>query len=174
MDARTLLALARYNRWANERVLDCVSRLDDAARSEPAPGTAGSIAITLAHLANTEVYFTAIVCGEPFAQIPNEVAWGELRAVVKRADAALEALVQGYGDVDAQIFVGGVKYVGHAPAADVRLDRVAPGDHAADEVVLDRLVGLRIEVADRDELEVGTLVGDRHVRLAGPHDRVAL
>ena len=87
-----------------------MSRLDDGARSEPAPGTAGSIAITLAHLANTEVYFTAIVCGEPFAQIPNEVAWSELRAVVKRADAALEALVQGYGDVDDPINRDGRPY----------------------------------------------------------------
>ena len=63
VDARSLVALARYNRWANERVLDCVSRLDDAARSEPAPGTAGSIAITLAHLTDTEVHFTGLVRG---------------------------------------------------------------------------------------------------------------
>jgi len=110
VDARTLFALARYNRWANERVLDCVSRLDDGARSEPAPGTAGSIAITLAHLAETEVYFTALVRGEPFAQIPNEMAWGELRAVVERADAALEALVQGYSEIDGQINRDGRPY----------------------------------------------------------------
>lgn len=60
MNDLTLVALARYNRWANERVLEQVSRLDVAARSEPAPGTAGS----LAHLADTEVHFTGLVRGE--------------------------------------------------------------------------------------------------------------
>jgi hypothetical protein len=75
------------------------------------------------------------------------------------------------GDVDAELLVGGPEHVGHATAADVGAHGVAPGDHAADEVVLDRLVRLRVEVADGEELEVGTFAGAGH-RGALPGRRV--
>ena len=110
VDARSLVALARYNRWANERVLDCVSRLDDAARSEPAPGTAGSIAITLAHLTDTEIHFTALVRGEAVAPFPDDLAWNELHAAVERADAVLEALIEGSEDLDRRVERDGRSY----------------------------------------------------------------
>lgn len=103
MNDLTLVALARYNRWASERVLEQVSRLDDAARSEPAPGTAGSIAITLAHLADTEVHFTGLVRGETVARVPDDLAWSELYAAVQRTDADLEALIEGSEDLNRRV-----------------------------------------------------------------------
>jgi hypothetical protein len=59
------------------------------------------------------------------------------------------------GDVDAELFVAGAVDIGHPAAAEVRLDGVAPADGGADEVVLRRLVLLRVEVVDVDEPKLG-------------------
>jgi hypothetical protein len=93
----------------------------------------------------------------------------DLRGGPRLLDHAGTQLVGGHawleqldGDVDAELLVGGPEHVGHAAATDGGPDPVAPRDHAADELVLDRLVGLRVEVADGDELEVGALAGAGH------------
>ena len=54
--------------------------------------------------------------------------------------------------LDPELLIGGLVHVGHAAPADVLQYCVPPGDDPTDEVVLDGLVALWIEVADREEV----------------------
>ncbi len=93
MADRTLVDLARYNRWATERVLDAASRLEPERRREPAPGTAGTIQVTIAHLAGVERWFTALIPDRPFEPPPEDPPWEELtRFVLADADALVELI----------------------------------------------------------------------------------
>ena len=51
---RTLLDLARYNAWANQRVFATSAALSSAVLSAEAKGTYGSVQETLAHLVEVE------------------------------------------------------------------------------------------------------------------------
>ena len=94
MADRTLVDLARYNRWATERVLDAASRLEPERRREPAdPGTAGTIQVTIAHLAGVERWFAALIPDRPFERPPEDLPWDELtRLALAEADALVELI----------------------------------------------------------------------------------
>ncbi|HVX29564.1 MAG TPA: DinB family protein, partial [Nitrolancea sp.] len=51
---QTLLDLARYNAWANQRVFETSAALSSAVLSAEAKGTYGSVQETLAHLVEVE------------------------------------------------------------------------------------------------------------------------
>ncbi len=51
---QTLRGLARYNDWANQRVFDTCTAIDQGQLSDEARGTYGSVADTLAHLVEVE------------------------------------------------------------------------------------------------------------------------
>jgi uncharacterized damage-inducible protein DinB len=49
-----LVALFLHNRWANERLLEVCAQLDEAQLDASDPGTYGTVAATLTHLAGAE------------------------------------------------------------------------------------------------------------------------
>lgn len=59
-----LQIMARYNRWANRRVFDCVEALDDADYREDKGAFFGSIHKTLNHLLVVDRVWTSRIVGE--------------------------------------------------------------------------------------------------------------
>lgn len=56
--------MARYNRWANERLYACVATLDDATLRKDAGAFFGSIHATLNHLLVADRVWTSRITGE--------------------------------------------------------------------------------------------------------------
>lgn len=61
---RHLVELYRYNRWANQKLLDWCERVDPALLEIPAPGTYGRADRTLVHLTGAEERYIEYLTGE--------------------------------------------------------------------------------------------------------------
>ena len=61
----TLSDLYAYNAWANAQVFGACRRVDQARLDEEAPGTFGSIAETLKHLAQVELVYYLMLRDQP-------------------------------------------------------------------------------------------------------------
>ncbi len=60
---KTLLLLARYNAWANQRVFEVCAAVSTAELNEAAKGTVGSVGETLAHLVEVEDIYLLMLQG---------------------------------------------------------------------------------------------------------------
>lgn len=69
---KTLLQLARYNAWANQRVFDTCAAVASAQLSESAKGTVGSIGETLAHLVEVEDAYLLMLQGHDPGEVTND------------------------------------------------------------------------------------------------------
>ena len=80
----------KFHHWANARLLDCCSTLDDAALDAEMPGTFGTIRGTLTHIFATQNEFLGAVVGAPPASLFNGMpfpGFEALREVAETTDA---------------------------------------------------------------------------------------
>lgn len=82
---RTLLQLARYNAWSNQRVFETCAAISADQLGEEAGGTYGSISETLAHLVEVEdVYLLMLQGRDPHAladdYLAHETPWFATRS----------------------------------------------------------------------------------------------
>lgn len=92
-----LLQLARYNQWANDRILDTAGDLPDEARRRDIGGFFKSIHLTLNHILVAEQIWLARWTGDPPPHADLDVVlhedWTHLKAARRHQDEALIALV---------------------------------------------------------------------------------
>jgi len=69
---QTLLDLARYNDWANQRVFDASKALSTADLSAEAKGTYGSVQETLAHLVEVEDIYLLMLQGGDVSKLTGD------------------------------------------------------------------------------------------------------
>jgi uncharacterized damage-inducible protein DinB len=69
---RTLIELARYNAWANQRVFDTSQALSTAVLSAEAKGTYGSVQETLAHLVEVEEIYLLMLQGGDVTKLTGD------------------------------------------------------------------------------------------------------
>lgn len=99
---QTLLDLAHYNYWANQRVFDTSASLSDAVLSAEAKGTYGSVQETLAHLVEVEdIYLLMLQHGDvnswdSDAYMEHAGTWYAQRA--RELGAEYRALLAGKGE----------------------------------------------------------------------------
>jgi uncharacterized damage-inducible protein DinB len=95
---RELIDLFRHNAWANAKVFELAAALGDPLVEAEAPGTAGTVRSTLAHLARTERGYLALLERQPpesleprEAYLAHALAWfvDEVRGL---GDGYLQAL----------------------------------------------------------------------------------
>ena len=88
-------AMARYNRWMNERVYDCAARLTDAQRKEDVRAFFKSIHGTLNHLLLGDRLWMGRFTGQPFvAKTLDQELYSDfvtLRGERAKTDAQIEA-----------------------------------------------------------------------------------
>lgn len=96
---RTLADLYAYNAWANAQVFALCRDVDQAQLDEHAPGTSGTLAETLKHLAQVEAVYALMLQDRPLPTqespeqfFAHDVAWfADLMARVGREYAELLA-----------------------------------------------------------------------------------
>lgn len=69
---QTLLSVARYNAWANQRVFDACAAIAPDQLSEEARGTYGSVKETLAHLVEVEDIYLLMVRGDDLTKVTKD------------------------------------------------------------------------------------------------------
>jgi uncharacterized damage-inducible protein DinB len=87
---QTNAAFLEFHHWANMRLLDFCSTLDDAALDMEMPGTFGTIRGTLTHVFATQNEFLGAVAGAPPAALFNGMpfpGFDELCSVAEKTDA---------------------------------------------------------------------------------------
>lgn len=80
----------KFHQWANNRLLDVCSALDDAALDAEMPGTFGTIRTALTHIFATQNEFLGAVAGTPPAALFNGMpfpGFAALREVAATTDA---------------------------------------------------------------------------------------
>ncbi|HEY8612351.1 MAG TPA: DinB family protein [Roseomonas sp.] len=94
--------LARYNRWANERVYDCAAQLTPQALAEDRGAFFGSLLGTLNHLLVTDRLWTSRLEGvSPHGTRLNEILhedFKELSAARQSQDQAIITFVDGLSE----------------------------------------------------------------------------
>lgn len=101
MPAPVLADAFRHHTWASIRVLDACAVLDDAQLATTVPGTYGSIADTLRHLVDGDVFYLNVLRGgepERFDPIHSDIP--TMRAAMDAHDAVWQGLVAGEIDPD--------------------------------------------------------------------------
>ncbi|MBR9824427.1 MAG: DUF664 domain-containing protein [Alphaproteobacteria bacterium] len=97
-----LVQLARYNQWANGRILDTASDLSDAARRQDTGGFFESLHGTINHMLVAEQVWLARWTGEPSPHDTLDIIlhedWTHLKAARRHQDDTLIALVQTQSD----------------------------------------------------------------------------
>lgn len=68
---RTLQSLYAYNTWANARVFAVCREVDQPQLEEQAPGTFGTIAVTLQHLVVVEDVYARMLRDEPLERVDS-------------------------------------------------------------------------------------------------------
>lgn len=66
----TLVALARYNAWANRMVLDAASALDEDELTRISSPSHGSVHSLVLHMLECEAFFLSLCRQEPFSGLP--------------------------------------------------------------------------------------------------------
>lgn len=79
-----LEALFRHNVWANLKLLEACSDLEDSVLDAEVPGTYGSIRSTLIHIVRAEASYYGRVTGEK----PDRSGWGEVPSIEQLTVAA--------------------------------------------------------------------------------------
>lgn len=106
-------AMARYNRWMNERLYDCCAGLSDAERKRDAGAFFRSIHGTLNHLLLADRIWMGRFTGRPFPakSLDQELYadFDELRAERAATDAAITQWVDGLTEAD---LAGELAYTG--------------------------------------------------------------
>ncbi len=74
---QTLLQLARYNAWANERVFNVRAAASADQLSEDEKGTYGSLAETLAHLVEVEEIYLIMLQDQDVSQVTDDESYME-------------------------------------------------------------------------------------------------
>ncbi|HKC19037.1 MAG TPA: DinB family protein [Candidatus Dormibacteraeota bacterium] len=99
MASDILLQAARYNRWANLRLLDVCSALSAEQLGLASPGTYGSIAATWQHLLGAEQrYLRRLVGYEP--RLTEDDAFPGIAELKEHAQRSGDALVDAVGRFD--------------------------------------------------------------------------
>jgi len=112
-------AMARYNRWMNERVYDCAARLTDAQRKEDVRAFFKSIHGTLNHLLVADRIWMGRFVGPPF-RVPSldhelHADFTELRAERAKTDAEIVAWAAALDDARLDGELAYVSIVNPAP-----------------------------------------------------------
>ncbi len=93
-----LLQLARYNQWANGRILDTAGDLSDAQRRQDMGGFFKSLHGTINHILVAEQIWLARWTGDPQPHADLDIIlhedWTHLKAARRHQDETLIALVQ--------------------------------------------------------------------------------
>ena len=100
---RTLVDLYAYNAWANAQVFAVCLSLDQTALDEQSPGTYGTLAETLKHMAQVEIVYAYMLQDKPLPTgesrdefFAHDLAW--FAEVTARIGQAYIALVADAGD----------------------------------------------------------------------------
>jgi uncharacterized damage-inducible protein DinB len=94
-----LLQAARYNKWANLRLLDVCSKLSEEQLQLASPGTYGSIAATWQHLLAAEQrYLRRLVGFDP--QISEADGFAGITKLREQAEHSGDALINAVGHFD--------------------------------------------------------------------------
>lgn len=92
--ARELVA---YNRWANQRVLDAMAPLDEAALRASAAASRGSILDTMAHVVTAQTIWLSRFTGQAMPP-PDLGPRDAVVAAIESSQAALEAFAETLDD----------------------------------------------------------------------------
>lgn len=95
MSNSAILNLFEHNVWANLKLLDTCSTLDETKLAEHDPAVYGSIKAMLVHIVNAERYYIWLMSGSPgarTARLPVTISLPELRAIAEAGGNELLAL----------------------------------------------------------------------------------
>jgi uncharacterized damage-inducible protein DinB len=104
--------LARYNRIANQRILECCAQLDDAEHRKERPGSFGSIRGLLNHiLLGDRIWMARFGGGGTVTPPLNSILFDDfpaLRSAREEEDARIEEF---FGDIPGDFFTRSFRYV---------------------------------------------------------------
>lgn len=89
----TLARAFEHSNWANERVIECCSALDDAALDAPHPGTEWSLRRTLLHIVESQVGYVSLLTLRPEERTETNVAFEGIADAARSSGAELLAVV---------------------------------------------------------------------------------